>query len=140
MAGHQKLCMGRASSRVGSVFSLLAVAGFVGLSLYSKWNPVQGEETPPFKKLAAGEAQKANPKAAKGKKKEPELVKSSVQGPVPAKGKKLDHRELARVIDAEVAKRLATEGITPSSLADDAEFLRRVTLDLIGVIPGADRV
>jgi hypothetical protein len=43
--------------------------------------------------------------------------------------------ELARSIDAYVEKRLAKEGIAPAPPADDAEFLRRVYLDLCGTTP-----
>jgi len=41
----------------------------------------------------------------------------------------------ARMIDREVDKALAAEGLKPSGPADDAEFLRRVSLDLLGVPP-----
>src|SRR6185295_15656977 len=46
----------------------------------------------------------------------------------------------ATIIDDEVAKRLADEGYKPSGRSDDAEFLRRVYLDLVGVIPSAAKV
>ena len=39
------------------------------------------------------------------------------------------------VIDGHVTSRLSTAGITPTQLASDAAFLRRVTLDLIGRQP-----
>ena len=44
---------------------------------------------------------------------------------------------LARVIDQAVLKRLAAEKVQASPLASDAEFLRRVSLDLVGHIPPA---
>ncbi len=59
---------------------------------------------------------------------------------VPGAGSKLDAAALARIIDEEVARRLKEEGIQPSPLADDAQFLRRVHLDLVGVIPTAEKV
>jgi hypothetical protein len=43
--------------------------------------------------------------------------------------------ELAAQIDRLVDSRLAAEGVRPAGPADDAEFLRRVTLDLHGVVP-----
>jgi hypothetical protein len=42
---------------------------------------------------------------------------------------------LAEKIDALLAAGWATEGVVPAAVADDAEFLRRVSLDLIGRIP-----
>lgn len=38
-------------------------------------------------------------------------------------------------IDQQIGAALATQGITPASIADDAEFLRRIYLDLTGSIP-----
>ncbi|MFN4259874.1 MAG: DUF1549 and DUF1553 domain-containing protein [Gemmataceae bacterium] len=51
-----------------------------------------------------------------------------------------DARQVARLIDQGIQARLQEEKVSPSPLADDAEFLRRVYLDLIGVIPPADKV
>jgi hypothetical protein len=47
-------------------------------------------------------------------------------------------KPLREVIDAEIAAGWQREKLTPASPASDAEFLRRVSLDLIGVIPTAD--
>src|SRR5262245_36687176 len=52
-------------------------------------------------------------------------------------GKKMDHAALAMLIDQQVRQRLTAEKVAPAPLADDAEFLRRVHLDLAGVIPSA---
>ena len=43
--------------------------------------------------------------------------------------------ELTRRIDAEWQAQLDAEGVKPSGRADDAEYLRRVMLDLVGRIP-----
>ena len=42
-------------------------------------------------------------------------------------------------VDQLLARKLSAEKVPASARADDAEFLRRVTLDLTGVIPSADR-
>ena len=45
-----------------------------------------------------------------------------------------------RIIDERIGARLKSAGIPTSPEADDAEFLRRVHLDLHGVVPTSDRV
>jgi len=125
-----------------STVPILAIAGFITVSLYAKWNPVQADESIPPKKTAAADTSKAvaNAKAAKAKKLPTETVKSSITGPIPGAGKKLNFHDLAKIIDDQVAKRLAAEGIKSSPRSEDTEFLRRVYLDLVGVIPPADKV
>lgn len=52
-------------------------------------------------------------------------------------------REFARTsdpIDAAVFAKLKALNLPPSPVCDDATFLRRVTLDLTGTLPGLDRV
>ena len=44
------------------------------------------------------------------------------------------------MIDQEVDRRLRADKIPVSPKSDDAEFLRRVYLDLVGVIPPAEKV
>jgi hypothetical protein len=58
----------------------------------------------------------------------------------PTESSKLDAAALAQVIDQQVKLRLDAEGVKPSPRCDDAEFIRRVYLDLAGVIPPAERV
>lgn len=53
--------------------------------------------------------------------------------------KKPDAAAVAKRIDAAINARLAAEKVTPASRASDAEFLRRVSLDITGVIPTADK-
>ena len=49
-----------------------------------------------------------------------------------------DPAMLAEAIDRRLEERFAAEGISPSPAADDAEFFRRLHLDLVGVIPDAN--
>ncbi len=55
-------------------------------------------------------------------------------------GKKIDTAALAKLIDQEINKRITAEKAKSSGLCDDSEFVRRVHLDLVGVIPSADKV
>src|SRR5438105_2599495 len=114
-----------ASWSLGSALSGLAIVGFICTSIYAKLNPVQGGEAV-LRAAQGAETQKPDPaKGGKGKKKQPqETVKSSVKGPVPGTGKRLDFHELATIIDDLVSKRMAAEGFKPSPRSDDAEFLR----------------
>ena len=52
---------------------------------------------------------------------------------------KLNATQLAAHVDKLVNKKLKEEKIAASALSSDEEFLRRVTLDLTGKIPTADR-
>ncbi len=49
-------------------------------------------------------------------------------------------REVARRVDELLERRLTAEGVPPAARADDAEFLRRIFLDLCGRIPPAAEV
>jgi hypothetical protein len=52
----------------------------------------------------------------------------------------MDAMALASLIDKHIDARLAAEGVPPAAIADDAEFLRRVYLDLTGRIPSVATV
>jgi hypothetical protein len=73
--------------------------------------------------------------AAKGKGK----AKAVAHLVIPGAGQKLDAAALTRIIDQEVKKQLDANGVKSSPRTDDAEFVRRVYLDLIGVIPTAEQ-
>jgi hypothetical protein len=49
-----------------------------------------------------------------------------------------DDRPLRDIVDAEIAAAWQREKVEPAPLAGDAEFLRRIYLDLVGVIPTYD--
>src|SRR5687767_4660376 len=51
-----------------------------------------------------------------------------------------DAAELPALIDQHIESRLSSEGLGPAALGGDAEFLRRVYLDLHGVIPRRDQI
>jgi hypothetical protein len=54
-------------------------------------------------------------------------------------GKSGDAASVARWIDEQVSATLKTESLTASPRSSDAEFIRRVSLDITGVIPTAER-
>ena len=60
---------------------------------------------------------------------------SAPQTPKRAGASTGDVRALTELIDREVAAKWAAAGVKPAPQADDAEFLRRVSLDLIGKVP-----
>jgi hypothetical protein len=49
------------------------------------------------------------------------------------------HGDIAKILDADIDRKLDAAKVMASPLADDAEFLRRVYLDLIGKIPSYDQ-
>lgn len=68
----------------------------------------------------------------------PVVVTPPAPLPEPPLAKK-DAAQLARYIDTLVAKKLAEAKIPASPVCSDEEFVRRVYLDLTGVIPSADK-
>ena len=50
------------------------------------------------------------------------------------------HAAMARRVDELLAQGQAAANVTPAPLSDDAEFLRRASLDLTGVVPRASEV
>jgi len=50
------------------------------------------------------------------------------------------HAAMARRVDELLSQVQATAGVAPAPLADDAEFLRRASLDLTGVVPRVSEV
>jgi hypothetical protein len=51
-----------------------------------------------------------------------------------------DAAELAKLIDQQIDARLSSEGVRAAELADDAEFVRRIYLDLHGAVPTLEQV
>jgi hypothetical protein len=52
----------------------------------------------------------------------------------------LDGASLRTTIDAEIRAGWEARKLAPASRSDDASFLRRITLDLLGTVPAADEV
>src|SRR5262245_12708634 len=86
------------------------------------------------KAKAKAEAEAKAKAEAEAKAKEAEKPK------VEPKPLKTNTESLTRWIDQEIAKKLASEKVPASPRADDAEFIRRVYLDLTGVVPTAAKV
>ena len=76
-----------------------------------------------------------NPAAAAGRK---APVGERLQTTLAA-GVKLNAQALSRHIDQAIDARLHAENVAPSPRCDDAEFVRRVYLDLTGHIPSAEK-
>jgi len=111
---------------------VLPLVGFAALALgvlTTDWTEAQGQEV------------KARPKAAKKSGEAPKKAeaKSETARAVPGAGKKLDAAALTKIIDGEINRRLKEEGVPASPLAGDAEFYRRLHLDLVGTIPSAEK-
>src|SRR5262245_49847474 len=68
------------------------------------------------------------------------LLLVAFASPAFAADQKPDAATVTKLIDDAIQKRLDAEKITASPLATDAEFIRRVSLDITGVIPSAERV
>lgn len=89
----------------------------------------------PKKPDSAAEPESANPEYGSDAKR-PEVALARLTAPA----KKLDPAELAAFVDAAIERRLSEKQLEPAPPADDAEFLRRVSLDVAGVIPTAEQV
>jgi hypothetical protein len=111
---------------------LMAMATFTGLML---WATADG--TPVFAQQAKGKQTDNKTKYESDKKAK---AAPTFSHPVPGTGQTVDVAALAKIIDDEINLRLKQENLKASPQADDAEFLRRVYLDLTGVIPPADKV
>ncbi len=123
----------RRPARLGPTGLLLALAGFVLLTFCARWNPSEAQQAPQKKKKAAPVVAARETPASKQKAKA--APERSLTG-----GKKVDALALARLIDQQIVKQLVQEKLQPAPRSDDAEFLRRIYLDLVGVIPPPEKV
>jgi hypothetical protein len=103
------------------------------------WRRVANDEMPEGK-----EREKLNAK-------EKEILKAWIDAGLPTVGErqrvdpllpavaKHEPREVADVIDRHVESFLAAAKLSPATIADDQEFLRRIYLDLAGRVPSAEQ-
>jgi hypothetical protein len=61
------------------------------------------------------------------------------EDPILSPGKKHEPREVAAAIDRHIQAALGAQGLKPAPRSDDAEFLRRIYLDLTGRVPTAEQ-
>jgi hypothetical protein len=95
--------------------------------------PTLPETDPPASTQNATDAAKPAPKPLTPS----PFVTLAIQPQLPTSG---SVATIARLIDREIDKALTQAKIPASPLASDAEFIRRVSLDLVGKIPSSDRV
>jgi arylsulfatase A-like enzyme len=108
-----------------------ALAAELERSLLAWWTANQarrGHESPA--ELTAADVREADPETVE------DLKRLGYLGA--AKG--CDDAEIRAVIDREIEARASAEGLALAPRCDDATFVRRVWLDLAGVIPAADDV
>jgi hypothetical protein len=108
-------------------FVTFVFAAVLFSALAMEWDPVQAQET----------------KAKKNVQKKGDYTPKTKNLPVAkslTNGAKVDTAALTKIIDQEINKRIVAEKAKSSGLCDDAEFIRRIYLDLVGTIPTADKV
>ncbi|HJZ59402.1 MAG TPA: DUF1549 and DUF1553 domain-containing protein [Gemmataceae bacterium] len=96
-----------------------------------------GQPTPQEKKLKKGKKADITPAVpvAPDAKPPAAIIPAAKPGPLAKK----DALALAKLIDAQIDRKLAEAKIPASLACSDEEFVRRVYLDLTGVIPPADK-
>ena len=120
------------------VRALILAAGVAGLTAAVGDPTLAADDAPKGKGKLKAELKKKLA-AAKGKADEvAPTTPAPKPKPTPLPTKVVDAAGLAALIDQHLDAKLAEAKVTPASAAGDAEFLRRVYLDLTGVIPPAD--
>ncbi|MBM3982260.1 MAG: DUF1553 domain-containing protein [Planctomycetes bacterium] len=102
------------------------------------WKRIESDEMPPNdKKLTAAEKAAIKGWIAAGMPTVAQRQKDA--DPLLATGKKHDPKEVAATIDTHLDKVLNVAKLKPAGRSEDAEFLRRVYLDLTGRVPTAEQ-
>jgi hypothetical protein len=118
--------------RFARIASLLGFAGFVLLTLCARWNAIEAQQ---------GAQKKRNSEPLAPAKQSARKDRAPIEAAHSlTNGKQVDALALARIIDDSLRQRMTAEKVQVSPPADYAEFIRRVYLDLVGVIPPADKV
>jgi mono/diheme cytochrome c family protein len=101
------------------------------------WNRIAADEMPPHeKKLSAAEKTAIRQWIASGL---PTVVQRQKDDPLLPPGPKHEPKEVAAVVDQHIDRALAAAHLTAAPQADEAEFLRRVYIDLSGRAPTAEQ-
>lgn len=102
------------------------------------WTRVAGDQMPPGDvKLSPAEKNHLKQWIARGLPTVAERQKND--DPLLPAGRKHEPKQVAGAIDRHLDKALAEAKLQPAARADDAEFLRRATLDLTGRVPTAEQ-
>lgn len=109
----------------------VAFGVFVFGALTIDWDSLQAQEAPKTKAKTPFETKK---KAYAPDRKALPIAKSLTNG------QKIEAAALTKLINQEIAKRLKTENVKSAGLCSDEEFIRRIHLDIVGVIPTAEKV
>lgn len=132
----------RLANAVLLVLGLLCMFGLAGTTESS----AQEKQVKKKLKAAAKKAKQQEPPAQTQKKEEKPVVEQKPATPAPLTRvstntpAKVEASVLAGRIDHFIETRLASEQLKNADKADDAEFLRRVYLDIVGVVPPAAKV
>jgi len=99
-----------------------------------------GALTVDFDRLEAQQKGKAKAKQPFEAKKDAPKSKNLPVAKSLTNGEKIDVAALSKIIDQEITKRLTAENVKSAGLCSDEEFIRRVYLDIVGVIPTGEKV
>ncbi len=125
--------------RFRRIFSAIVLATGAALLASQLPNDLSAQTAKEKKKAAL--LKKQQREAAKSEPAKPAANETRKIAPAETKpGQPMDVKAVAKFIDAEINKKLKEAKIEPSAKSSDAEFIRRVSLDITGTVPAPDRV